>query len=84
MALTLKSIEDFRGLKAGVVTILSDDTPSTLTISGADVDGLPDDYVIGAGSVIIAPDADYMAFEEADDNGDTTFTQKYNVAPSEG
>ena len=63
----------------GVVRILSDDTPASLTIDGSDVDGLPDDYVIEPGSVIVAPAADYICFSESD--GTSTFIQKYNTAP---
>lgn len=62
----------------GIVVILSEDTPASLEISGADVQGLPDDYVLAAGSMLMTPDADYIAFE------DGVFTQKYNTAPSEG
>lgn len=62
----------------GIAVILSEDTPASLEISGADVQGLPDDYVLAAGSMLMTPDADYIAFE------DGVFTQKYNTAPSEG
>lgn len=50
--------------------ILADDTPASLEISGADVDGLNDDDVIAAGSVLITPDKNYIAFE------DGVFTEK--------
>ena len=82
--LTLKSIDDFQTNLSGAVTILADETPSSLTIDGGDVEGLPDNYVLAAGSMIIAPDADYIAFEGPDENGDTEFTQKYNAAPAAG
>jgi len=62
----------------GIAVILSEDTPASLEISGVDVQGLPDDYVLAAGSMLMTPDADYIAFE------DGVFTQKYNTAPSEG
>lgn len=42
-------------LKKGQVVVLSDETPASLTITGADVDGLPDDYVLAAGSVLVTP-----------------------------
>ena len=50
--------------------ILSEDTPSSLSITGADVDGLGDDDVLAAGSVLITPSANYIAFEEG------VFTEK--------
>ena len=50
--------------------ILADEAPSSLEITGADVDGLNDDDVIAAGSVLITPDANYIAFE------DGVFTEK--------
>lgn len=56
----------------GIVTIVSDTTPSSLTITGADVDGLKDDYVIAAGSVLVTPDENYIAFADGE------FTQKGN------
>jgi hypothetical protein len=52
------------------VVLLASDTPSSLSVTGADVPGLNDDDVIAAGSVIIAPSANYIAFE------DGTFTAK--------
>lgn len=79
----LKSLEviDAETVRA---VILSDQTPASLKINGSDVDGLADDIKLAAGSMIIAPDADYIADEEPDSDGDTTFTQKYNTAPAEG
>ena len=79
----LKSLEviDAKTVRA---VILSDQTPASLKINGSDVDGLADDMKLAAGSMIIAPDADYIAFEEPDSDGDTTFAQKYNTAPAEG
>ena len=50
--------------------ILSDSAPSSLSLTGADVDGLGDDDIIAAGSVIITPSANYIAFE------DGVFTEK--------
>lgn len=78
MSLVLKEINQFITSTTGVVTILSDDTPASLEIDGSDVDGIRDDYEFAPGSVIIAPAADYIAFEEG------VFTQKYNTAPVEG
>ena len=71
----LANIERVMTAKKGVVIVLADDTPSSLEVTGADVTGLDDDYVLAAGSVIIAPNADYIAFT------DGVFTQKYNTAP---
>lgn len=54
----------------GIVLTVSSTTPASLTISGADVDGLPSDYVLAAGSVIVTPEKNYIAFE------DGVFTEK--------
>ena len=54
----------------GIVLTVSSTTPASLTISGADVDGLPNDYVLAAGSVIVTPEKNYIAFE------DGVFTEK--------
>ena len=73
MAFVLISGEDIINADGSITkrcVLLSDDTPSSLDVSGADVPGLNDDDVIAAGSVIIAPSANYIAFE------DGTFTQK--------
>ena len=66
----LLSIDRVMTAKKGVVTVLSEDTPAKLTIDGSDVTGLDSDYVLAAGSVIISPDADYIAFT------DGVFTEK--------
>jgi hypothetical protein len=50
--------------------ILSDSAPASLSLTGADVDGLNDDVIIAAGSVIITPSSNYIAFE------DGVFTEK--------
>lgn len=50
--------------------ILSATAPASLTITGADVDGLNNDDVLAAGSVIITPSKNYIAFE------DGVFTEK--------
>jgi hypothetical protein len=52
------------------VVLLSTGTPASLTMTGADVPGLNDDDIIAAGSVLITPCANYIAFE------DGVFTQK--------
>ena len=46
------------------VLLLADDTPASLTITGADVPGMEADDVIASGSVLIAPSANYIAFED--------------------
>ena len=50
--------------------LLADAAPATLTLTGADVPGLNTGDVIAAGSVLIAPEANYIAFT------DGVFTQK--------
>ena len=54
----------------GIVLVVSSTTPASLTITGADVEGLKDDYVLAAGSVIVTPSKNYIAFE------DGVFTEK--------
>lgn len=46
--------------------ILSEDTPNSLAITGADVDGLGDDDVIAVGSRLITPYGEYLAFSEGE------------------
>ena len=59
------------GLGARIRAVLvSDDTPSSLTLTGADVDGMEDNDILALGSVLIMPDANYIAFE------DGVFTEK--------
>lgn len=54
----------------GVVRIGSSTTPESLSdLTGSDVTGLPDNYVLAAGSTIETPTATYVAFE------DGTFTE---------
>ena len=50
--------------------IVADETPASLTITGADVDGMQDNDVLAVGSVLITPDKNYIAF------ADGVFTQK--------
>ena len=52
------------------VVLLSDSTPASLTVTGADVPGLNSDDVIAVGSVLITPTANYIAFEDGE------FTEK--------
>lgn len=76
MAIIVKETTAFISHTKGRVVLLSSETPASLTIDGSDVTGVPDDYVFAAGSELITPDADYIAFE------DGAFTQKYNTAPA--
>lgn len=50
--------------------IVSETNPTSLTLTGADVDGLNDDDRIAAGSVLITPSKNYVAFV------DGTFKEK--------
>ena len=61
---------DENGTKKVVGTLVSTTTPASLEISGADVDGLEDDLVLAAGSVLIASAKNYIALE------DGVFTEK--------
>lgn len=56
-------------LRARVV-IVAETAPASLSISGADVAELGPDYVIAAGSLLITPGANYIAFT------DGVFTEK--------
>ena len=58
------------GIPRVQATFLSTDTPASLEISGADVEGMSEGEVIAAGSVLITPTANYIAFT------DGVFTQK--------
>ena len=66
IAINIEVLEE----KKGRVTVLADEAPASLNITGADVDGLPDDYVLAAGSVLVTPSKNYIAFE------DGVFTEK--------
>lgn len=50
--------------------IVSETDPSTLTITGADVEGMNDTDILAAGSVILTPAKTYVAFS------DGTFTER--------
>lgn len=52
------------------VVLLSDTAPASTAISGADVEGMNPGDVIAAGSVLITPEANYIAF------ADGVFTEK--------
>ena len=58
------------GTIAKRVVLLSSTTPASMNVTGADVDLLSADDVIATGSVLITPEANYIAFE------DGVFTQK--------
>lgn len=42
--------------------LMSSETPSSLTITGADVEGMQDDDIIAIGSVLRTPEKTYAAF----------------------
>lgn len=66
-------MNDSNNPSAGLIVravLLAESTPSSLTITGADVDGMGETDTIAAGSVLITPGANYIAFE------DGTFTEK--------
>jgi hypothetical protein len=52
------------------VVLLGDGEPASTTITGADVEGMNPGDVIAAGSVLITPGANYIAFT------DGVFTKK--------
>lgn len=58
------------GSEAKQVVLLSATTPASLSVTGADVEGLNADDVIATGSVLITPSKNYIAFE------DGVFTEK--------
>lgn len=58
------------GTKKVVCILVCTETPASLEITGADVNGLAADIVIAAGSVLLAPETNYIAFE------DGTFLEK--------
>lgn len=58
------------GIPRVKAVFLSTDTPSSLEISGEDVEGMSEGEVIAVGSVLITPTANYIAFT------DGVFTQK--------
>lgn len=59
----LESLEPITATR-GKAVILSDSTPASLNITGADVDGLANDFVLAQGSILITPGANYIAFED--------------------
>ena len=52
------------GSVAKRVLLLSDETPSSLELTGADVPGLNEEDVLAAGSVLITPEVNYIAFTD--------------------
>lgn len=58
------------GAQRWQVVIMSQSTPASLNLTGADVDGMEDTSVIAAGSVLLTPDKTYLAFV------DGTFTER--------
>jgi len=68
--ITAENVLRSDGTVAKRLTLLADEAPSSLTMTGADVPGLNADDVIAAGSVLITPAANFIAFT------DGAFTQK--------
>lgn len=58
------------GVKTKRVVLLSNSAPSSLTLTGADVEGMDDTDIIAVGSTLIIPDKNYMTFS------DGVFTEK--------
>lgn len=52
------------------VTLVSEAEPTSLQLTGADVEGMDDTDIIAVGSVLMTPVSKYIAFE------DGVFTQK--------
>lgn len=63
-------IDEYIDEKKVRAIILSDENPASASISGADVENVPNDYEFAFGSVLITPSKKYIAFE------DGTFTEK--------
>ena len=55
---------DAEGVKWWKCILTSDTDPVSLDISGADVDDLADAIGIAAGSILLTPDSNYIAFED--------------------
>ena len=55
---------DAEGVKWWKCILTSDTEPVSLDISGADVDDLADTIGIAAGSILLTPDSNYIAFED--------------------
>lgn len=49
-----------------MVTIMSDVEPASLSITGADVEGMEDGDIIAVGSQIISPTDNYLAFADGE------------------
>ncbi|MBR3280171.1 MAG: hypothetical protein IKG01_14900 [Lachnospiraceae bacterium] len=63
-------IDEYVSGKKVRAIILSDQNPASTSISGADVENVPNDIEFAFGSVLITPSKKYIAFE------DGTFTEK--------
>lgn len=50
--------------RAYLALLVADETPSSLEITGADVEDMDDDTVITAGSIMYTPDGTYMAYSD--------------------
>lgn len=49
-----------------VALIVSETEPSASTVTGADVDGMNDDDRLAAGSVILTPSSNWVAFSDGE------------------
>lgn len=50
--------------KRGRAIILSATIPPSLEITGADVEGVPDDYVFAVGSILVTPSNTYICYDD--------------------
>ena len=48
----------------GRAVILSETVPEDLTITGADVEDMRDDYTIAEGSILVTPEKYFVAYED--------------------
>lgn len=58
------------GKDAYIVTLVATSAPASLSVTGADVDGMADDAIVAAGSQLIINNKNYIALE------DGVFTEK--------
>lgn len=61
---------DADGHKWWRVVLTAAEAPDSLQLTGADVDGMDDNIRFEAGSVLLTPDKNYIAFEDGDFSGE--------------
>lgn len=61
---------DADGHKWWRVVLTATEAPDSLQLTGADVDGMDDNIRFEAGSVLLTPDKNYIAFEDGDFSGE--------------